>query len=88
MESPATALRRHRTEVRRLLRGGFTKYALMKTAHAQWRDTGRGTPRGFRTAVSDASPLVRGRTSLIMCSCPSLPPVLTLPQTRVGTKTC
>ena len=43
MESPATALRRHRTEVRRLLRGGFTKYALMKTAHAQWRDVGRGT---------------------------------------------
>ena len=74
MESPATALRRHRTEVRRLLLGGFTKYALMKTAHAQWRDTGRGTPRGFLTAASDASPLVRGLRSLIMCSRPSLPP--------------
>jgi len=43
MESPASALRRHRSEVRRLLRVGFTHYARLKTAHAAWRDTGRGT---------------------------------------------
>ena len=56
MESPATALRRHRTEVRRLLRGGFTKYALMKTAHAQWRAAGRGTPTGVSHRGDAARP--------------------------------
>ena len=68
MESPATALRRHRTEVRRLLRGGFTKYALMKTAHAQWRDVGRGTT-GILTAATPPArrPRVRARPR------PSLP---------------
>ena len=40
--SPAAALRRHQTEVRRLLRSGFTKYALLKTAHEAWREDGRG----------------------------------------------
>jgi hypothetical protein len=42
MESPAAALRRHQTEVRRLLRSGFTKYAMLKTAHEAWREEGRG----------------------------------------------
>jgi len=42
MESPAATLRRHQTEVRRLLRGGFTKCAKLRTAHAAWRDEGRG----------------------------------------------
>lgn len=42
MESPAAALRRHQTEVRRLLRSGFTKYAILKMEHEAWRGEGRG----------------------------------------------
>ena len=42
MDSPAAVLRRHQTEVRRLIRSGFTKYALLKTAHEAWREEGRG----------------------------------------------
>eukprot|EP00227_Mantoniella_beaufortii_P018955 CAMPEP_0197600574 /NCGR_PEP_ID=MMETSP1326-20131121/33532_1 /TAXON_ID=1155430 /ORGANISM="Genus nov. species nov., Strain RCC2288" /LENGTH=105 /DNA_ID=CAMNT_0043167685 /DNA_START=124 /DNA_END=437 /DNA_ORIENTATION=+ len=40
-ESPAAALRRHQTELRRLFRSGFTKYAVLKTAWNAWRDEGR-----------------------------------------------
>ena len=79
MESPATALRRHRTEVRRLLRAGFTKYALMKTAHAQWRDTGRGTSgishRGDAARPSSARSFVAPSVSPVPSLTFHLPPL-------------
>ena len=65
MESPAAALRRHQTEVRRLLRGGFTKCALLRTAHAAWREEGKGAPQPRRappTLVGIPRPHARATT--------------------------
>ena len=40
-ESPATALRRYQTDLRKLIRGGFNRYADCKKCWVVWTDDGR-----------------------------------------------
>ena len=50
--SPAASLRRRQTEIRKLLRGGFTKHALLRRAMEGWKDAGRDALTDIANALA------------------------------------